>query len=155
MSRAYIEFFERHVPMLIRASWSVVGGVAMLCYYDGGLLPWCVALLVPALLLNTFYGRKTFLLSGRLHDQLECEVDVIRDASAAEVRDLPGRAAPALDADAGVARELRLQRAHVRLQRGARRAVRFALDARADLRQLVTDVFELPGWADGGRARAS
>ena len=43
MSRAYIEFFERHVPTLIRASWSVVGGMAMLYFYDPELLPWSVA----------------------------------------------------------------------------------------------------------------
>lgn len=86
LSRGYIEFFERHVPMLIRAGYSIVGALLLLGWYDLVLVPFCLALIVPAVLLNAAYGRKTLALSKRLHDQFELEVDVIQRGNAEEVR---------------------------------------------------------------------
>lgn len=86
LSRSYVEFFEEHVPLLIRAAYSVVGALLLLGWYDLMLVPFCLALVVPAVLLNAAYGRKTLALSRRLHDQFELEVDVIRRGEAGEVR---------------------------------------------------------------------
>jgi len=86
LSRGYVEFFENHVPMLIRAAYSVVGALLLLGWYDWTLIPYCLALIVPAVLLNSAYGRKTLVLSRKLHDQFEREVDVIGRGDAEEVR---------------------------------------------------------------------
>jgi len=86
LSRGYIEFFEQHVPMMIRAGYSVVGALLLLGWYDLMLVPFCLALIVPAVLLNAAYGRKTLTLSKRLHDQFELEVDVIGRGSPEDVR---------------------------------------------------------------------
>ena len=86
LSRNYVEFFEQCVPMLIRAFYSVVGALVLLGLYDWTLIPFCLALVVPAVLLNTAYGRKSYELSGRLHDQLEQEVEVIRQSEPEKVR---------------------------------------------------------------------
>ena len=86
LSRGYVEFFENDVPMLIRAAYSVVGALLLLGWYDWTLIPFCLALVVPAVLLNSAYGRKTLSLSKRLHDQFELEVAVIGRSDAEEVR---------------------------------------------------------------------
>jgi ABC transporter transmembrane region len=86
MSRQYVEFFEQHVPMVIRSGYAVVGALLMLGWYDWTLIPLCVGLLVPAVLLNAAYGRKTLRLNRLLHDDLENEVDIIERSDEGEVR---------------------------------------------------------------------
>lgn len=77
LSREFVEFFENHVPLLIKSLYSVVGALVMLMFYDRVLVPICLGLLLPAIVLNRIYSRRTFELSRQLHDQLEGEVDVI------------------------------------------------------------------------------
>ena len=86
LSREFVEFFENHVPLLIRSSYSIVGALVMLAFYDRLLVPICLGLLVPAVVLNRIYSRKTFELSRQLHDQLEHEVDVIEPGREPAVR---------------------------------------------------------------------
>ncbi len=87
LSRAYVDFFEQHVPLLFRALYSVAGALAMLAFYDSRLIGFCVLLIIPATLLNAAYGRTTFELSRRLHDRLENEIDVIRQGDYREIRE--------------------------------------------------------------------
>lgn len=86
LSREYVEFFERYVPMILRSGYSVVGALAMLAYYDVWLVPICLALLVPAYVINRRYAWQTRRLSRRLHDELENEVDVIEPGTPDRVR---------------------------------------------------------------------
>ncbi len=85
LSREYVEFFERYMPMLIRALYSIVGALVMLAIYDWMLVSVCLALLGPAIIINRFYARQTLRLSRHLHDELEREVDVITPGDADEV----------------------------------------------------------------------
>lgn len=87
LSRVFVEFFERDVPALVRALYSVIGALVLLAWYDWLLVPLCVVLLAPAYMLNKLYGRKTFLCNRRLHDELEREVAVIHQGKPAEIRD--------------------------------------------------------------------
>ena len=86
LSREFVEFFENHVPLLIRSSYSIVGALVMLAFYDRLLVPICLGLLLPAVVLNRIYSRKTFELSRQLHYQLEHEVDVIEPGREPAVR---------------------------------------------------------------------
>lgn len=86
LSREYVEFFERYVPMIMRSGYSVVGALAMLAYYDLWLVPICLALLLPAYVINRRYARQTRRISRRLHDELENEVDVIEPGNHDRVR---------------------------------------------------------------------
>ncbi len=86
LSREFVEFFENHVPLIIRSLYSIVGALLMLACYDRLLVPICLGLLVPAIVLNRMYSRKTFELSRQLHDELEHEVDVIEPGQHAAVR---------------------------------------------------------------------
>jgi ABC-type multidrug transport system fused ATPase/permease subunit len=86
LSREFVSFFERDVPLALQAVYSLTGALLLLLWYDVPLVFACLALLLPAWLLNQRYGRKTLWLSGRLHDQLEREVEVIERGRSAEVR---------------------------------------------------------------------
>ena len=86
MAHSYIDFLERDVPVIIRSTYSVAGALAMMAWYDWRLLPWCAALVLPALLINSAYARTTRLLNGHLHDQLEREVETISEAAPRDVR---------------------------------------------------------------------
>lgn len=86
LSREFVEFFENQVPLLIRAGYSIVGALAMLAVYDWRLVPICLGLLLPAVVLNRVYARRTFELNRHLHDELEREVDVIDDSQESKVR---------------------------------------------------------------------
>jgi hypothetical protein len=86
LSRQFVDFFEQDVPVLIGGLYAILGALVMLAFYDGLLVPLCLGLLVPAWFLNRAYGRQAFWLNGRLHDQLEREVEVIQDGRPAEVR---------------------------------------------------------------------
>lgn len=77
LSREFVEFFENQVPLLIRSGYSILGALVMLAFYDWHLVPICLGLLLPAVVLNRIYARRTLDLSRQLHDELEHEVDVI------------------------------------------------------------------------------
>ncbi len=85
--REFVAFFEQQVPVVIQTAFLIVGGLAILATYDRGLVILCIALILPACVLNTFYARRTFALSGKMHDSLEREVDVIEQGEPAEIRE--------------------------------------------------------------------
>ena len=87
LAREFVEFFERHVPIVIQALFSLVGAVLFLAWYDSALVLYCAALIVPAMVLNFVFGRKSLRLSGLLHDQLEREVEVIREPKPDSVKE--------------------------------------------------------------------
>lgn len=86
LSREFVEFFENYVPLLIKSLYSVVGALVMLAFYDRSLVPICLGLLLPAVVLNRIYSRRTFELSRQLHDELEHEVEVIDGNHAPAIR---------------------------------------------------------------------
>jgi hypothetical protein len=86
LSREIVDFFEREMVLAIYCLYSVVGALAMLAWADWGLVPYCVALILPAYLLSLWVGRQSLLLNGRLNDQVEREVEVIQRAEPREVR---------------------------------------------------------------------
>lgn len=79
MSREFVDFFERHVPMAMQSVFSIAGALAILAWYDWLLVPVCLGLLFPAAILNRYYGRRTLFHSRRLHDQFEREVDLLAE----------------------------------------------------------------------------
>ncbi len=87
LARQFVDFFESHVPLVIRSLYSIVGAVVMLIWFDWMLVLFCVALIVPACVLNFVYGRRTLRLSALLHDDLEREVSVVERAESGEVQD--------------------------------------------------------------------
>ena len=91
MSREFVDFFEMHLPAVFSAGWSLLGALVMLLYFDWVLALFCVGLLLPAGLLNWWYGRRTLLLSVMLHGEQEREVDVIERNDRDGVKDHYGK----------------------------------------------------------------
>jgi ABC-type multidrug transport system fused ATPase/permease subunit len=86
LSREFVEFFERSIPVLMKVGFSVAGSVIMLAWYDWLIVTCCLGLLIPAALLSHHYSRLTRRLSRGLHDELEKEVDVIHSQNEIDVR---------------------------------------------------------------------
>jgi hypothetical protein len=86
LSRQVVDFFERDVPFVLQAVYALGGALVMLALYDGVLVLCCLLLLAPACAVSRTYGRTTLTLNGRLHDQLEQEVDVLGRGEADAVR---------------------------------------------------------------------
>jgi hypothetical protein len=77
MSRELVDFFEREVPTLITSTLGLVGGIAMLFWYD-----WLVGLtvtvwMVPVTIIYLLMGRRAHRLNRDLNDETEREVDLI------------------------------------------------------------------------------
>jgi hypothetical protein len=77
MSRELVDFFEREVPTLITSALGLVGGIAMMFWYD-----WQVGLvvtvwMVPVTVVYKLMGRGAHRLNRDLNDETEREVDLI------------------------------------------------------------------------------
>jgi ABC transporter transmembrane region len=86
-SREFVEFFERQVPIMLQMAFLIFGGLAILALYDPFLVLVCLALTIPAGLLNCSYAHKAFTLSEQLHDSLEREVEVIGCGESSVIHD--------------------------------------------------------------------
>jgi hypothetical protein len=86
LSREVVSFFEKDVPFALQALYATAGGLVMLVFHDAMLLPLGLILMVPVCLVSRIYGRKTYFLNGRLNDELEREVDMIREESSLSIR---------------------------------------------------------------------
>lgn len=91
LSREFVDFFERHIPLIIRSLYSIVGALVMLFYFDWMLVLLCIGLIIPSSVLNFVYGQRTLRLSSLLHDDLEREVHILDRAKADEVQNHYGR----------------------------------------------------------------
>lgn len=87
LSREFVDFFEHSMPMMIRSACSIAGSLILLTWYDGTVAAICLALLVPAAILNRAYAKWTRKLSGGLHAELEREVDAIRSEDSERIHE--------------------------------------------------------------------
>jgi ABC-type multidrug transport system fused ATPase/permease subunit len=86
LSREFVDFFEHNVPQIITTLFGFVGALAMLFFYDGQIGLYCLALLIPLLVINLIYARKSRRLNENLNDQLEREVEIIATCHPETVR---------------------------------------------------------------------
>jgi hypothetical protein len=80
MSREFVTFFEKDMPVVINTLVSIVGSALILFYYDlviGGV---AALLFIPVAILNRSYMRRSLMLNEGLNNQLEHEVQVIEGA---------------------------------------------------------------------------
>lgn len=77
LSRELVDFFERDMPNLITALFGFFGALIMLFIYDFYIGVYCTALLIPLIVINIFYSRRSRCLNSQLNDRLEQEVDIL------------------------------------------------------------------------------
>ena len=86
LSRAYAEFYQQHLPIILQSAYFACGSLLILGLYDGRLIALCLLLILPVGVLSFFYRRRSMPLTAGLHDELENEVNVIQSGTADEVR---------------------------------------------------------------------
>lgn len=87
MSREFVTFFEKEVPVIFTSVVGIVGSALILFYYDLVIGAVTTALFLPVYLINRVYSRRSLKLNTGLNDQLEREVDIIEAADADTIRD--------------------------------------------------------------------
>jgi len=85
MSREFVTFFEKDMPVLINTLVSIVGSAAILFWYDLIIGAICALLFIPVAILNRFYMRRSLELNVGLNNQLEHEVRVVDAAKEGDV----------------------------------------------------------------------
>lgn len=86
MSRDFVTFFEKDVPVVVASIIGIVGSAGILFYYDlaiGGLV---TLLFIPVILVNRVFVRVSMKLNEGLNNQLEQEVHAIDQAEPEPIR---------------------------------------------------------------------
>ncbi len=87
MSREFVTFFEKEVPVIFTSVVGIFGSALILFYYDLVIGAVTAALFVPVVLINRGYSRRSLRLNTGLNDQLEREVDIIEEARPEAIRE--------------------------------------------------------------------
>ncbi len=85
MSREFVTFFEKDVPVIFTSVVGILGSAAILFYYDLVIGAVTASLFLPVVLINRVYSRRSLRLNTGLNDQLEREVDIIERARPEEI----------------------------------------------------------------------
>ncbi|MGE0034004.1 MAG: ABC transporter six-transmembrane domain-containing protein [Xanthobacteraceae bacterium] len=80
MSREFVTFFEKDMPVLLNTVVSLVGSAAILFYYDLVMGALGVMLFIPVAILNRNYMKRSLALNEGLNNQLEHEVRIVDKA---------------------------------------------------------------------------
>jgi ABC-type multidrug transport system fused ATPase/permease subunit len=80
MSREFVTFFEKDMPVVLNTLVSIVGSAAILFYYDVIIGAIAALLFIPVTIINRSYMRRSLMLNEGLNNQLEEEVRVVQAA---------------------------------------------------------------------------
>ena len=80
MSREFVSFFEKDMPIVLNSLVSIVGSAAILFYYDLMIGAVAALLSIPVAIINRNYMRRSLMLNEGLNNQLEQEVQAIEAA---------------------------------------------------------------------------
>jgi ABC-type multidrug transport system fused ATPase/permease subunit len=73
MSREFVTFFEKDMPVVLNTLVSIVGSAAILFYYDLVIGAVAALLFIPVAIINRSYMRRSLMLNEGLNNQLEQE----------------------------------------------------------------------------------
>ena len=86
MSREFVTFFEKDVPVVVTSLIGILGSAIILFYYDLIIGAMAASLFLPVYLINRGYMRRSLTFNEGLNDQLEREVQVIEDVDQSAIR---------------------------------------------------------------------
>ncbi|MFL5036340.1 MAG: ABC transporter six-transmembrane domain-containing protein [Microvirga sp.] len=86
MSRDFVTFFEKDVPVVVAAIIGIFGSAIILFWYDFVIGAVTSLLFLPVLIVNRIYVRVTLRLNEGLNNQLEHEVQAIDKAEPGPIR---------------------------------------------------------------------
>jgi hypothetical protein len=85
LSREFVDFFEKHLPVLITSLASMTGAAVMLLAIEFWTGAGCLAILLFFACFLPGFTRKNDMLFGRLNNRLEKEVSFVSNANAASL----------------------------------------------------------------------
>lgn len=85
LAREFVDFFEKHIPILATSLISIVGAAVMLMVIEFWVGIACMGVLLLFGLLLPGFSRKNQLLHERLNDRLEHEVKLVTHAQSANL----------------------------------------------------------------------
>ena len=80
MSREFVTFFEKDMPVVLNRMVSIIGSAAILFFHDLVIGAVTALLFIPVAIINHRYMRRSLMLNQGLNNQLEQEVQVIEAA---------------------------------------------------------------------------
>ena len=86
MSREFVTFFEKDVPVVVTSLIGIFGSAIILFYYDLVIGAVTATLFIPVYLMNRGYMRRSLRYNEGLNNQLEREVQLIEKADEAAIR---------------------------------------------------------------------
>jgi ABC-type multidrug transport system fused ATPase/permease subunit len=86
MSRDFVTFFEKDVPVVVTALIGMLGSAVILFYYDLIIGAATASLFIPVYLMNRGYMRRSLMFNEGLNNQLEREVQVIEVVNESAIR---------------------------------------------------------------------
>jgi ABC-type multidrug transport system fused ATPase/permease subunit len=85
LSREFVSFFESDIPLVFQAFFGFIGALVMLYKYDFQNGLYSTTIIIPLLIINRVYVRKSIGFHRELNDRLEREVDVLTDSRSEKV----------------------------------------------------------------------
>lgn len=73
----FVDFFERYLPAAVHTGVSALGGLGALAFIDARLAGLCVVSIAPVGAVHWWYTKRSYALSGRLHDAMERRLTVL------------------------------------------------------------------------------
>ena len=86
MSREFVTFFEKDVPVVVTSLIGIVGSAAILFWYDLGIGALVASIFIPVYFVNRLYMRYSRKCNEGLNNQLEAEVQAIEKAEQQAIR---------------------------------------------------------------------
>lgn len=86
LARDFVDFFEKHVPIIATALVSIVGAAVMLLVIEPWLGLTCLAALLLCVTLLPRFARRTQLLHERLNNRLEKEISLVEKVGTQTLR---------------------------------------------------------------------
>ncbi len=86
LAREFVDFLEFDLVYVIEAVYNLLGSLILMFFYDAKVVGLCLAVLVPVVLLSRMYGNKMKRLNKVKNDELEHQVDVIRNGNTKELK---------------------------------------------------------------------
>jgi len=80
MSREFVIFFEKDMPVVLNTLVTIVGSTAILFYYDLVMGAIAATLFIPVAIINRNYMKRSLMLNEGLNNQLEHEVQIVEAA---------------------------------------------------------------------------
>jgi ABC-type multidrug transport system fused ATPase/permease subunit len=81
LSREYIDFFEGIIPQLLYSAMAIIVSIGALLWFDWAIAAFCLALVLPLIVISMRLGKRSELLNKGLNDRLEKEVELLRDGN--------------------------------------------------------------------------